>query len=149
MTNFIVTFSLNVFKHKVISSKHKKCQFFIAITNFRPNSEDADYITTKFKTTPRMSTYLIAFVISKFESVEQKHGDKSFKVWFRPGVKDTATHAKEEAVNLIDKLEKYTGIDYELNKMDQVAVPDFSAGAMENWGLATYRSVESLRALLF
>lgn len=86
-----------------------------------------------------MSTYLIAFVISDFEDVSENYKDKPFNVWARADAKSTADHAKTEAVALIGKLEAFTGVEYELKKMDQIAIPDFQAGAMENWGLATYR----------
>lgn len=94
---------------------------------------------SEFVTTPKMSTYLVAFVISDFVKVDNTYEDKPFNVWSREDAKSTAEHASVEAVKAIEHLEEFTDIPYELKKMDQVAIPDFSAGAMENWGLATYR----------
>ncbi|KZC13131.1 Aminopeptidase N, partial [Dufourea novaeangliae] len=87
-----------------------------------------------------MSTYLVAFVISDFDSLK----DKDFSVWARPNAKDQA----EYALNIGPRALKYFSTifkqEYQLSKMDMVAVPDFSAGAMENWGLVTYRESRML-----
>nr|CAD7397317.1 unnamed protein product [Timema poppensis] len=88
-----------------------------------------------------MSTYLVAFVVSDFE----KTSEDSVSIWHRPGLQSQALYSASVSPKIIDKLEEFTGVSYHLPKMDEVAVPDFSAGAMENWGLVTYRE----RALLF
>jgi aminopeptidase N len=87
-----------------------------------------------------MSTYLVAFIVSDFESLK---GDAkySFSAWARPNAIDNAHYSQTVGPKLVDFYEKYTDIQYKFPKIDQVAVPDFAAGAMENWGLITYRYV--------
>ncbi|MBR2997096.1 M1 family metallopeptidase [Candidatus Saccharibacteria bacterium] len=97
--------------------------------------------TTHFERTPAMSTYLLAFVIGKFHHREivNQHGIKitSYCALNQdPDSLDFANHIAAEALDYYD--EKF-GIPYPLQKLDQVAIPDFEAGAMENWGLVTYR----------
>ncbi|XP_076637043.1 uncharacterized protein LOC143349583 [Colletes latitarsis] len=82
-----------------------------------------------------MSTYLVAFIISDFKYL----GDDKFKVWARPNAIDQARYAVSIGPKALDHLSKLFKQDYQISKMDMVAVPDFSAGAMENWGLVTYR----------
>lgn len=84
-----------------------------------------------------MSTYLVAFVISEFQSVTNEH--KNFSVWARPDAVDQAEYALTIGEAAINYLENLFDESYQLDKMDMVAVPDFAAGAMENWGLITYR----------
>lgn len=97
--------------------------------------------TWHFQTTPKMSTYLLAFVGGNFvsKSDRTKRGVK-VNVYATPaqptGLLD---YALDTAVKSVEFYEDYFGIDYPLPKLDNVALPDFSAGAMENWGLITYR----------
>lgn len=86
-----------------------------------------------------MSTYIVAFVISKFAYVENW---QNYKVYARKDALDTAEYISLVSPYLIQHLEKITSIDYTsggISKVDQIAIPDFDAGAMENWGLITYR----------
>jgi aminopeptidase N len=87
-----------------------------------------------------MSTYLLAFIVSDFDSTDSipKY---DFTAWARPNAIEHAKYSQEVGPKLVDYFEDYTGIDYTFPKIDQVAVPDFSAGAMENWGLIIYRYV--------
>ena len=96
---------------------------------------------TKFpETTVPMSSYLLAFTVSEFKYIEHLYAkEPSFRLWARPGLEHLGHIANELGPKLVDYLEKYTGIKYALPKVDQIAIPDFSAGAMENWGLITYR----------
>lgn len=102
--------------------------------------EQVDH-TWRFQTTPKMSTYLLAFVGGNFvsKSDRTKRGVK-VNVYATPaqptGLLD---YALDTAVKSVEFYEDYFGIDYPLPKLDNVALPDFSAGAMENWGLITYR----------
>ncbi|XP_012230687.2 putative aminopeptidase-2 [Linepithema humile] len=83
-----------------------------------------------------MSTYLVAFVVSKFEPVDDSD---EINVWGRPEVAQHGKFAQDIARKLIDELQEFTNINYSLPKLDLVGIPDFSMGAMENWGLATFR----------
>ena len=91
-----------------------------------------------------MSTYLVAFIVSDFDSVS--NSDKTVSVWARPN----AANQMKYAVEIADKAIKYLGELFDspyyeqIGKMDLAAVPDFSAGAMENWGLLTFRETASL-----
>lgn len=97
--------------------------------------------TTFFETTPRMSTYLLAFVIGKFKSksIKNAHGVEITTYIPLNQRKETIDFANEIASKSLDYYNELFGIPYPLKKLDQVAVPDFEAGAMENWGLVTYR----------
>ncbi|KAL0111142.1 hypothetical protein PUN28_012807 [Cardiocondyla obscurior] len=100
-----------------------------------------DQNTWTFNKTPKMSTYLVAFVVSDFQSIEKKK-NSNFKVWAKPTVqKDSMNFALEYGLKTLDELSNYTNYNYSetMTKMDQIAIPDFAAGAMENWGLVTYK----------
>ncbi|XP_030045538.1 aminopeptidase Ey [Microcaecilia unicolor] len=99
------------------------------------------WIVTTFDQTPRMSTYLLAFIISDFGNVE-KHGSKpQIRIWARK--KAIRENQGEYALNvtgtILNYFDRYYNVSYPLPKSDQIALPDFNAGAMENWGLITYR----------
>ncbi|CRK90924.1 CLUMA_CG004613, isoform A [Clunio marinus] len=98
----------------------------------------------EFDWTPPMSTYLLAFIVSKYKA--KQNSDGSFGVWARPEAEEQASLALEFGQNMLEIFGNYLGISYyetnnvkNVTKMDMAAVPDFSAGAMENWGLLTYR----------
>lgn len=84
-----------------------------------------------------MSTYLIAFVVSEFKGRE--NDDKSFGVFARPEMYDQTKFAFEIGMKILKRFGEYLNQDYYddqqvMTKMHMVAIPDFSAGAMENWG---------------
>ncbi|MBR2659643.1 M1 family metallopeptidase [Candidatus Saccharibacteria bacterium] len=95
----------------------------------------------EFETTPKMSTYLLAFCLGKFHkrSKTSKHGVKVTTYCAINQDPKTLTHANDIAADTLDYYDDKFGIKYPLPKLDQVAIPDFEAGAMENWGLVTYR----------
>lgn len=107
-------------------------------------------VSETFYETPKMSTYLLAFIVSEFEAAGQTPEDstKPFGIWARPGAKTMGKYPFETGQKLVASMDAYTGVNYYDSdphmKMDQAAIPDFSAGAMENWGLLTYRSVKTL-----
>ena len=103
--------------------------------------ENGDSLTTTFEKTPRMSSYLLAFVIGELhkKSARTKSGVE-VNVWTTPAQNEnTLDFALDIAARSIDFYDKYFGVKYPLPKSDHVALPDFSSGAMENWGLITYR----------
>ncbi|KAF4526911.1 hypothetical protein B566_EDAN008354, partial [Ephemera danica] len=91
-----------------------------------------------------MSTYLVAFVVSELASLESTSGRVHFRVWARPDAINQASYALDIAPQILSFFEKYFDVEYALPKVDMVAVPDFSSGAMENWGLVTYRETAML-----
>ena len=93
-----------------------------------------------------MSTYLLAFVICDFKKMTKMTptNNISVSVIAAPGKIDQTEFALDAAVNLTDYYEQYFGIRYPLPKQDLIAIPDFGAGAMENWGLITYRETSLL-----
>ena len=100
----------------------------------------------RFAETPRMSTYLLAFAVGPLDSIEGKarRGTK-LGVWALPDRIGHSRWALDEAIRILDYLNDYYGIPYPLEKLDHIALQDFAAGAMENWGAITYRE----RILLF
>lgn len=87
-----------------------------------------------------MSTYLLAFVVSKYASINSHEDDKiQHSAWSPIETIDSAAYALNLGPKLIKAMEDFTKIPYDLEKLDQISIPDFSAGAMENWGLVTYR----------
>lgn len=106
---------------------------------------DGGYKTVKFATTPKMSSYLLAFIVGHFEFIEAttKEG-VVVRVYVTPGKKSQATFALECASKIMSFYHDYFGIDYPLATMDLIAIPDFANGAMENWGAVTYRETALL-----
>ncbi|CAD6215605.1 GSCOCG00000417001-RA-CDS [Cotesia congregata] len=99
-----------------------------------------DLEVIKFEKTPVMSTYLVAVVIGEFDYLEDKTVDGTVVRVYTPKSKqEQGRFALEVATKVLPYYNKYFGISYPLPKMDLIAIADFSAGAMENWGLVTYR----------
>ncbi|XP_048828515.1 aminopeptidase N-like [Brienomyrus brachyistius] len=101
---------------------------------------EASLLLTTFEPTKRMSTYLLAFIVSDFTNIAQE-GNVLIRIWARR--KAIADGHGEYALNITGTIlqffETYYNAPYPLSKSDQIALPDFNAGAMENWGLITYR----------
>jgi puromycin-sensitive aminopeptidase len=103
-------------------------------------TEDGDNKTVSFDSTPIMSTYLVAIIVGEFEYVEGCTPDGiNVKVYSPLGKKDQGQFALECGVKALSFYKEFFNVPYPLKKYDMVAIPDFSAGAMENWGLVTYR----------
>ena len=107
----------------------------------KSEEENGDSLTTTFEKTPRMSSYLLAFVIGELhkKTARTKSGVE-VNIWATPAQNEnTLDFALDIATRSIDFYDEYFGVKYPLPKSDHVALPDFSSGAMENWGLITYR----------
>ncbi|ALC45618.1 CG5849, partial [Drosophila busckii] len=95
--------------------------------------------TTTFQTTPVMSTYLVAFVISNFESISETYRGVTQSVYATHHMLDKGRSALKNAVKAVATLEDYFGLSYTLPKLDHVALKRNHGSAMENWGLITYK----------
>ncbi|KAI1078525.1 peptidase family M1-domain-containing protein [Whalleya microplaca] len=106
--------------------------------------------TVSFERTPLMSTYLLAWAVGDFEYVEafteRRYNGKQLpvRVYTTRGLKEQGRYALEHAPKTIDLFSESFGIDYPLPKSDLLAVHEFTHGAMENWGLVTYRTTAVL-----
>ncbi len=98
------------------------------------------YKTVSFAPSPKMSSYLLAFIIGHFEFISKKTKDGTLvRVFVTPGKKKQAEFALSVAVQTLEFYTEYFKIKYPLPTSDLIAIPDFAAGAMENWGAVTYR----------
>ncbi|XP_019956414.2 endoplasmic reticulum aminopeptidase 2 [Paralichthys olivaceus] len=98
-----------------------------------------------FAVSVKMSTYLVAFVICDFRSVTATTSSGvQVSIYAAPGKWHQTHYALEVAVKMLDFYEEYFNIRYPLPKQDLIAIPDFQSGAMENWGLTTYRETSLL-----
>jgi len=94
-----------------------------------------------FAMTPRMSTYLLAWVIGPLQSVStvNKNGVRVSSYCALNQPLESLLFANDTAARALEYYDEKFNTKYPLPKLDQVALPDFEAGAMENWGLVTYR----------
>jgi aminopeptidase N len=90
------------------------------------------YSLTKFKEMSSVQTYLIAFAVSDFTFIENATVVPPQRVFAKPQSIDNGEGdvALEESPGIMQKLEDYYGIKYALPKMDQIALPNFAAGAV-------------------
>ncbi|HEV7702610.1 MAG TPA: M1 family metallopeptidase [Candidatus Paceibacterota bacterium] len=114
-----------------------------ALSNTLPISSiehEAGYDIVKFSPTPKMSTYLLAFIVGDFEYLEKKaKSGTRIRVYTTPSKKNQAKFALDCTVKTLEFYERYFNIKYPLPVLDMIAIPDFASGAMENWGAITYR----------
>jgi len=88
-----------------------------------------------------MSTYLVAFIVSDFANASVEDGNHLYSIWAKEESITQAEYGLSVTPDIIQFMEEFTNITFEFGKLDQAAIPDFSAGAMENWALVTYRLV--------
>ncbi|XP_056314489.1 leucyl-cystinyl aminopeptidase isoform X2 [Danio aesculapii] len=98
----------------------------------------------EFESSVKMSTYLVAFIVAEFSSHSKNVSKTTVSVYAVPDKKDQVHYALETACKLLVFYNRFFEIDYPLSKLDLVAIPDFLAGAMENWGLITFRETTLL-----
>ena len=98
-----------------------------------------------FNKTPLMSTYLLAFIVGELKVYETNEFRLPVRVFCTPDKDiDHGHFSASLAAKTLKFYEEQFDSEFPLPKMDMVAIPDFSAGAMENWGLVTYRVVDLL-----
>jgi aminopeptidase N/puromycin-sensitive aminopeptidase len=119
-----------------------------AISNTRMMSDKPGPVAGKhtltFATTPKMSTYLVAWLVGDFACSEGKADKVAIRACSTPDKASLTKFALESARWALHYYDDYFGIKYPLTKLDLVAIPDFEAGAMENFGCITFRETEML-----
>jgi tricorn protease interacting factor F2/3 len=116
------------------------------ISNMPPTSVKVDgpRKTVEFRKTPRMSTYLLYLGIGNFEEVKDRLNGVEYIVATVPSKGSGARFPLDVAKDSVKFFESYFGSKYNLPKMHLIAVPEFAAGAMENWGAITFREIALL-----
>ncbi len=100
--------------------------------------------TITFARTPRMSTYLVAFLVGDFQCLSGESDGVPIRACATPGKVQFAHYALSAAEFFLHYYDTYFGIKYPMPKLDMIAIPDFEAGAMENFGAITYRETALL-----
>uniref|UniRef100_A0A8C1IWB2 Aminopeptidase n=1 Tax=Cyprinus carpio TaxID=7962 RepID=A0A8C1IWB2_CYPCA len=120
----------------------------VALSNDKVNiTVDDTFVTrTTFAPTEVMSTYLLAFIVSDFGFIEQNIDKLQIRIFARQEAINAGQgeYALSVTGTILKFFEDYYNVPYPLPKSDQIALPDFNAGAMENWGLITYRETALL-----
>ncbi|TDG98553.1 hypothetical protein EPR50_G00201600 [Perca flavescens] len=100
---------------------------------------------TSFKKSIPMSTYLVCFAVHQFGHVERTSaGGIPLRIYAQPTQLGTAEYAANTTKIIFDYFEEYFNMSFSIDKLDKIAIPDFGTGAMENWGLITYRETNLL-----
>ncbi|KAH8375124.1 hypothetical protein KR200_003212, partial [Drosophila serrata] len=109
------------------------------ISNMPKDDAASSSGVTAFQTTKDMPTYLVAFIVSEFVYTEGELNGLPQRVFSRKGTEGDQEWALTTGMLVEKRLSEYFDVPFALPKLDQAGIPDFAAGAMENWGLATYR----------
>ena len=101
---------------------------------------DTGYVWDVYQDSLKMSTYLLAFVVSDFvyRTPEPLSNGVEFRVWSREEARDQTEWASEIGPRILAYYEEYFNVSFPLPKQDMIAIPDFKEGGMENWGLITF-----------
>ena len=115
----------------------------MALSNMpvKSSQEKEGRVTVSFETSPRMSTYLLAFAIGDYQARETKTKDGVIvrTLTTKDHSAESVDFALDVAKRAVEFFNEYYGVPYPLPKSDNISIPNFSAGAMENWGLITFR----------
>ncbi|XP_054706486.1 uncharacterized protein LOC129216302 [Uloborus diversus] len=106
---------------------------------------DTGLVVTKFQKSVPMVTYLACFIVCDFQYTRTTtSAGKEFRVYSAPDQVNKTKYALQFGSRVLEYFENYFGIDYPLPKQDMVAIPDFVSGAMEHWGVITFRETSLL-----
>ena len=99
-----------------------------------PMADNDEYVWDVYQETPKMSTYLLAFIVTSFTFRQSKSlgNGVEFRIWSRKSVLDQTVLASEIGPKILEFYENRFGTKFPLPKQDMVAIPDFMMGAMEN-----------------
>ncbi|CAF2515714.1 unnamed protein product [Rotaria sp. Silwood2] len=138
--NFKATFDITL-----ITPKNLRAISNMPIKSENEYADDKEWKITKFDRTPIMSTYLVAYVVGEYDYVETKDSNGvSMRVYTSVGKKEHGQFALDTAAKVLPFYADYFDVKYPIAKADQIAISDFAMGAMENWGLITYRETALL-----
>jgi puromycin-sensitive aminopeptidase len=99
----------------------------------------------RFALTPPLSSYLVALVVGPIVASDPLDvRGVPVRTWATREKRHLTAFAQETAAAVLPRLEDYFGLPYPFGKLDQIGVPDFEAGAMENAGAVTFREVALL-----
>jgi aminopeptidase N len=112
------------------------------IISDKPEGEEKHRLT--FATTPKMSTYLVAFLVGDFECVSGSSDGTPIRSCATPDKVELSKFSLTASEFVLHYYNTYFGIKYPMPKLDMIALPDFEAGAMENFGAITYRETDLL-----
>ncbi|XP_047273133.1 leucyl-cystinyl aminopeptidase isoform X1 [Homo sapiens] len=115
---------------------------YTALSNMPKKSSvvlDDGLVQDEFSESVKMSTYLVAFIVGEMKNLSQDVNGTLVSIYAVPEKIGQVHYALETTVKLLEFFQNYFEIQYPLKKLDLVAIPDFEAGAMENWGLLTFR----------
>uniref|UniRef100_A0A8C5D220 Aminopeptidase n=1 Tax=Gadus morhua TaxID=8049 RepID=A0A8C5D220_GADMO len=117
-----------------------------ALSNGLETSGEVDVTRTTFEPTEIMSSYLLALVVCDYSNLSAQQGDTLIRIWARRSAIEEGhgDYALSLTGPILDFFQEYYNITYPLSKSDQIALPDFYFGAMENWGLVMYRETNLL-----
>lgn len=117
----------------------------VSNTDIKSQEEVGSHQRVSFNPTPTMSTYLVAYIIGELDYRETRSTDGiTVRVYATPDKVQQTAFAAETGAKILSYYNQYFGIPYPLPKLDMLAIPDFAAGAMENWGAVTYRETALL-----
>ncbi len=117
-----------------------KGETVLANTPIKEQKAKGGSVVSTFETTPKMPTYLLAFAYGNLGYLEARTRDGvKVRTYATPGNVEFTRFALDTAVKTLEFYNDYFAIPYPLEKCDMIALPDFASGAMENWGLITYR----------
>ncbi|XP_071400081.1 glutamyl aminopeptidase [Centroberyx affinis] len=110
-----------------------------------PQPLPGNKVKTSFQKSVPMSTYLVCFAVHQFAHVERRSSRNiPLRIYAQPSQIETAEYAANTTKVIFDYFEEYFNMNYSISKLDKIAIPDFGTGAMENWGLITYRETNLL-----
>ncbi|XP_053182011.1 endoplasmic reticulum aminopeptidase 2 [Scomber japonicus] len=136
--NFKANFSIRI----------RRSPEYISLSNmpiFKTVEVNTGLLEDRFATSVKMSTYLVAFIVCDFKSVTATTSSGvQVSIYATPEKWNQTHYALKAAVKMLDFYDEYFNIHYPLPKQDLIAIPDFQSGAMENWGLTTYRETSLL-----